>query len=77
VEALSVIEQIHHITPSDANFILAKLIEPRELYNFLVSQGIIVRDRSKVELCEGCLRITVGTAQQNSNLVEAIKQFYI
>ena len=77
VEALATIEQIHHITPSDANFILAKLVEPRELYNFLVNQGIIVRDRSKVELCEGCLRITVGTADENVKLIEAIKQFYI
>ncbi|MCA5003946.1 histidinol-phosphate transaminase [Sphingobacterium bovistauri] len=77
VEALAGIEQIHHITPSDANFILAKLIEPRELYNFLVNKGIIVRDRSKVELCEGCLRITVGTTVENIKLIEAIKQFYI
>lgn len=75
--ALSQIEQVHHITPSDANFILAKLEEPRELYNFLVNQGIIVRDRSKVELCEGCLRVTIGTAEENIKLVEAIKQFYI
>jgi len=75
--ALLEIEQIQYITPSDANFILAKLVEPRELYNFLVNQGIIVRDRSKVELCEGCLRVTVGTAEENIKLVEAIKQFYI
>src|SRR5690606_9180109 len=77
VTALSIIEQVHHITPSDANFILVKLEEPRELYNFLVSRGIIVRDRSKVELCEGCLRITVGTGDENVKLIEAIKQFYI
>ncbi len=77
VTALSTIEQVHHITPSDANFILVKLEEPRELYNFLVSRGIIVRDRSKVELCEGCLRITVGTGDENVKLIEAIKQFYI
>lgn len=77
VTALSTIEQVHHITPSDANFILVKLEEPRELYNFLVSRGIIVRDRSKVELCEGCLRITVGTGDENVKLIEAINQFYI
>lgn len=76
VEALLTIEQIVAITPSDANFILAKLAEPRELYNFLVNQGIIVRDRSKVELCEGCLRITVGTPDENIKLLAAIKQFY-
>lgn len=77
IEELVTIAQIANITPSDANFILAKLDEPRELYNFLVSQGIIVRDRSKVELCEGCLRITIGTPEENKKLVSAIKQFYI
>ncbi|MCI0920822.1 histidinol-phosphate transaminase [Sphingobacterium rhinopitheci] len=76
VEELIQIEQVVSITPSDANFILAKLEEPRELYNFLVNQGIIVRDRSKVELCEGCLRITVGTPAENVKVLAAIKQFY-
>lgn len=76
VAELIKIEQVISITPSDANFILAKLAEPRELYNFLVNQGIIVRDRSKVELCEGCLRITVGTPAENIKVLAAIKQFY-
>lgn len=69
-------EQVYHITPSDANFILVKLQEPRALYTYLVSKGIIVRDRSKVELCEGCLRITVGTPEENKNLIAALQQFY-
>lgn len=76
VTALKSIEQVEHITPSDANFILVKLQEPRALYNFLVSKGIIVRDRSKVELCEGCLRVTVGTGQENEALLEAMRLFY-
>ena len=46
------------IYPSDANFILVKTTDAKGIYNFLVQKGIIVRDRSKVELCEGCLRIT-------------------
>jgi len=70
------IAQVSHVVPSDANFILVKLQEPRELYNFLVSHGIIVRDRSKVELCEGCLRITVGTPAENKKLLAAMQQFY-
>ena len=74
--ALLEIDQVASITASDANFILVKLAEPRELYNFLVSQGIIVRDRSKVELCEGCLRVTVGVPEENIKVLEAIKQFY-
>lgn len=77
VTALAAIESVEHITPSDANFILVKLQEPRALYNFLVNKGIIVRDRSKVELCEGCLRITIGISEENSKLIAAIEQFYI
>ncbi|WP_164109139.1 MULTISPECIES: histidinol-phosphate transaminase [Sphingobacterium] len=76
VAALSTIDQVVRITPSDANFILVNLMEPRELYNFLVNQGIIVRDRSKVELCDGCLRMTIGTSEENSKLIRAIRQFY-
>lgn len=75
-QKLQQLSQVEHITPSDANFILVKLAEPRTLYTFLVERGIIVRDRSKVELCEGCLRITVGRSGENEQLVEAIKQFY-
>ena len=43
--------------------------------NFLVEKGIIVRDRSKVELCEGCLRVTVGTPAENVTLIESLKNF--
>ncbi|WP_343563305.1 histidinol-phosphate transaminase [Sphingobacterium sp.] len=65
---------VHHITPSDANFILVKMENPREVYDYLVQYGIIVRDRSKVELCEGCLRITVGTPAENRTLLEKLNQ---
>lgn len=75
-EKLSGLSQVEHITPSDANFILVKLEQPRELYASLVDRGIIVRDRSKVALCEGCLRITVGTKVENERLIEEIQQFY-
>lgn len=73
---LSALEQVIRVTPSDANFILVKLIEPRTLYAFLVNKGIIVRDRSNVELCEGCLRITVGTPAENVLLYDTIVRFY-
>ncbi|PRD54295.1 histidinol-phosphate transaminase [Sphingobacterium gobiense] len=74
--ALQTLPQVAHVTPSDANFILVKLEEPRALYNFLVSNGIIVRDRSKVALCEGCLRFTIGTPEENITLLENIRKFY-
>ncbi|GHE23807.1 histidinol-phosphate transaminase [Sphingobacterium griseoflavum] len=75
-EALAGIPQVQHITPSDANFILVKLEQPRELYTHLVEKGIIVRDRSKVELCEGCLRFTIGTPEENAMVLAAVEAFY-
>ena len=63
------------IYPSDANFILAKTTDAKGIYNYLVQHGIIVRDRSKVELCEGALRITVGTPQENIILINTLTNF--
>jgi histidinol-phosphate aminotransferase len=63
------------IYPSDANFILVKTKAPKEIYNFLVEKGIIVRDRSKVDLCEGCLRITVGTPAENDILLQTLQNY--
>lgn len=75
--SLQELAQVVHITPSDANFILVKLEAPRALYSFLVGKGIIVRDRSTVELCEGCLRLTIGTPKENITLLENIREFYL
>lgn len=72
---LSTLPSILTIYPSDANFILVKTDNPKEIYQFMVNKGIIVRDRSKVELCEGCLRITIGTPKENKLLIEAFKNF--
>ncbi|NQV75242.1 MAG: histidinol-phosphate transaminase [Bacteroidetes bacterium] len=72
---LNNLESVLTIYPSDANFILVKTIRPKEIYQFMVNRGIIIRDRSKVELCEGCLRITIGTPNENELLIEAFKNF--
>lgn len=69
------IHGVVHIYPSDANFLLVQVVEPRRLYEYLVTEGIIVRDRSRVTLCEGCLRITVGTPGQNEVLLGAVTAF--
>lgn len=74
--SLQTLPQVAYVTPSDANFILVKLEEPRKLYHFLVGKGIIVRDRSHVELCEGCLRLTIGTPEENTVLLASIRKFY-
>ena len=63
------------IYPSDANFILVKTTDANGIYNFLVANGIIVRNRSNIHLCEGCLRITVGTPAENDALIKTLKDF--
>lgn len=72
---LRALDFVIHVYPSDANFILAKTSEPRALYEYLVGESIIVRDRSKVELCAGCLRFTVGTPEENATLVAALGRY--
>ncbi len=70
--ALSRLENVEKVYPSDANFILVKIEDAHNIYNQLVEQGIIVRDRSKVVLCDDCLRITVGTVEENNQLLTAL-----
>lgn len=72
---LAVLPSVLKIYPSDANFILVKTTDARGIYNFLVEHGIIVRDRSSVKLCEGSLRITIGTPEENALLTETLKQY--
>ncbi len=72
---LTSIPYVLHVYPSDANFILVKMIDPKAIYRYLVNLGIIVRDRSSVTLCEGCLRITVGTPEENKQLLQALNNF--
>jgi histidinol-phosphate aminotransferase len=66
---------VQHVYPSDANFILVKVPNATALYDHLKEAGIIVRNRSNVILCEGCLRITIGTPEQNNELLQTIKTF--
>jgi histidinol-phosphate aminotransferase len=65
-----------HLYPSDANFILVKFNNANSLYHYLCTKGIIVRDRSTVQLIEECLRITIGTSSENEQLITQIKNFY-
>jgi histidinol-phosphate aminotransferase len=64
-----------HIYPSDANFLLVKVTDPKGIYQYLLTKGIVVRDRSRVELCEGCIRITIGTKSENDQLIESLKKY--
>ena len=72
VELLSSLKMVEKIFPSDANFLLIKVPNPREVYSYLIDRKIIIRDRSKVSMCEGCLRITVGSKEENKALCDAL-----
>ncbi len=61
---------------SDANFILVKFIRAQELFDYLISQKIIARNRSNVELCEDSIRITIGVESENKELIQKIRVFY-
>lgn len=63
------------VYPSEANFILVKIINANAIYNYLVKNKIIVRDRSNVQLCEDCLRITIGTQKENEKLLNTLKKY--
>ena len=65
------------VFPTDANFFLAKVYEATQIYDYLVSEGIIVRNRTHVALCQDCLRITIGTKEENDALLEALSKIEI
>ena len=70
--ALVNLSSVEKVYPSDANFLLVKMKDAVAIYKKLLATGIVVRDRSKVELCEGCLRITVGTKEENQTLLNTL-----
>jgi len=63
------------IYPTDANFFLTRVTDATKIYNYLVDRGIIVRNRSHIQLCQNCLRITIGTRTENNELLSALRQF--
>jgi histidinol-phosphate aminotransferase len=72
-EALRALPYCQQVFPSDANFLLVRVDDANATYDYLVRQGIIVRNRNRVTLCAGCLRITIGTPQENERLLTALK----
>ena len=63
------------IYPTEANFFLVKVNDAQKIYNYLVDKGIIVRNRTRVQLCKNCLRITVGNKSENNELLAALRQY--
>jgi histidinol-phosphate aminotransferase len=74
-EALERFDLVTRIFPTDANFVLIRTSDANAIYRHLIDAGIVVRDRSSVERCEGSLRITVGTPEENSRLLDALASF--
>lgn len=72
---LKELPQVKKIYPSDANFLLIRVDDADDAYNHLVSTGVIVRNRNNVSLCRGCLRVTVGTPDENKVFVDALKDW--
>jgi histidinol-phosphate aminotransferase len=72
-KALRNLKMVEKVFPSDANFLLVRVKDAPSTYQYLMNDKIIVRDRSKVNLCYNCLRITVGTPEENNRLIEALK----
>ncbi|MBP3711446.1 MAG: histidinol-phosphate transaminase [Bacteroidaceae bacterium] len=73
--ALAELPIVLKVFPTDANFVLVKVTEADRIYRYLVEQGIVVRNRNRVQLCENCLRITIGTRQENNELLGALRFF--
>jgi len=66
---------VKKVWPSDANFLLVQVSDPDRLYQHLLADGIIVRNRSRVTGCAGCLRFTVGTPAENDNLLKSLASY--
>ena len=75
VDAFEILPICEKVYPTDANFFLVKMTDAPAIYNYLVDKGIIVRNRHRVQLCQNCLRITIGTKTENSELIAALRQF--
>jgi histidinol-phosphate aminotransferase len=73
--ALAELDFVEHIYPSNANFILIKMQDSNLIFNYLKQNGVVVRDRSREPLCEGCLRVTVGTQTENNRLLDLLATF--
>ena len=74
-EAFSQLPICEGVYPSDANSFLARMCDAQKIYDYLVEQGIIVRNRTRIKLCHNCLRITIGTKSENNELLAALRNY--
>ena len=73
--ALAELPIVLKVFPTDANFVLVRVTDANRVYHYLVEHGIVVRNRNRVQLCKDCLRITIGTRQENNELLGALRFF--
>jgi len=71
-EALQKVKGVQKVFPSEANFVLVQINDATSVYHRLIAQGTVVRDRSGVVLCADCLRISIGTPDQNRHLIDQL-----
>lgn len=76
-ESLSALDFVVKVYPSDANFLLVKTINANAVYNQLLKQGIVIRNRANEPLCKDCVRISIGTTKENTALIAALKTIKI
>ena len=74
MQAFTDLPTCEQVYKTDANFFLARMTDATAIYNYLVDRGIIVRNRSRIQLCNNCLRITIGTRSENNELLAALRQ---
>jgi histidinol-phosphate aminotransferase len=74
-EELAAMSFVSKVYPSDAHFVLVKVDDADAIYEHLITDGIIVRNRNRVRGCEGCLRITIGTKQENEKLIKSLERY--
>jgi histidinol-phosphate aminotransferase len=72
LKAVYQVKFVSKIYPTEANFVLIKVDDASKRYNELIAEGIVIRNRSTQPLCENCLRLTVGTAEENKKLMDAL-----
>jgi histidinol-phosphate aminotransferase len=75
IDAFKLLPICEEVFPTDANFFLARMTDAKRIYDYLVDRGIIVRNRHRVQLCQNCLRITIGTRSENGELIAALRQY--
>jgi len=73
LKVLNKVNFVSKIYPTEANFVLIKVDDANKRYNELIAKGIVIRNRTTQPLCENTLRLTIGTAEENKKLMEALK----